>query len=287
MSKEKTISSIQPQVRRLAREWHLRFLVSLAALLVVMLISLIILILRNDIVSKKIDMMVNEFYDWCGTKGIVLEDIVISGRERTLKEDISKALNLSRGANMLKIDVYDIKQRLEELPWIAKASVKRCFYPNVLNIQITEKQVVAIWQVNEKFYPLDSNGNIIDADFKITEPILLIVGSKAPENFKQLISKLQEIDEEYLKRIKVANFISGRRWNLIMDDIRNGVTVKLPEDDVVGVWKKLIKLDKSKGIFKRKLTIIDLRLKNKVVVKLRKGASEEVPLLTDSKEHKL
>lgn len=287
MPKIKTISSNSPQVRRLAKEWPLRLTISLVALLFVLIISCTILILRNDVVGKKIDLLLNDFYDWCGTKGVVLEDIVISGRERTSKEDIIKILGLSRGANMLKIDVYDIKRHLEELPWVASASVQREFYPNVLNIEIKEKQVVAIWQVNEKFYPLDANGEVIKAEFKVTKPILLIVGAKAPENFKHLITELKEVDEEYLKRIKVANFISGRRWNLIMDDIRQGVTIKLPEEDVVDVWKKLIKLDKTRGIFKRKLTIIDLRLKDKVVVKLRKGASEEVPVLTSNKEHNL
>ena len=33
-------------------------------------------------------------------------------------------------------------------------------------------------------------------------------------------------------------------------------------------WKKLVKLDKTRGILKRKLTFIDLRLKNKVIVKI-------------------
>ena len=48
----------------------------------------------------------------------------------------------------------------------------------------------------------------------------------------------------------------------------NGITVKLPEEDVDTAWKKLVKLDKTRGILKRKLTFIDLRLKNKVIVKI-------------------
>ena len=48
-------------------------------------------------------------------------------------------------------------------------------------------------------------------------------------------------------------------------------TVKLPEENYAEAWKKLIKLEKTKGILKRKLTIIDLRLDGKVVVKLKKS----------------
>ena len=38
-------------------------------------------------------------------------------------------------------------------------------------------------------------------------------------------------------------------------------------------WKKLLNLDAVNGILKRKLTIIDLRLKGKVIVKLKKSHS--------------
>ena len=66
----------------------------------------------------------------------------------------------------------------------------------------------------------------------------------------------------------MARYVSKRRWDLIFDDVENGIIVKLPQENVEDAWKKLIKLDKTKGILKRKLTFIDLRLKNKVVVKI-------------------
>ena len=115
----------------------------------------------------------------------------------------------------------------------------------------------------------------------------MIVGAGAPENFKNLTEALKDEDANYISRVKVANYISGRRWNLILDDIRNGITIKLPEENIAQAWKKLAKLDKTKGIFKRKLTIIDLRLPDKIVVKLRKGNSAEVKNLTETVEHNL
>ena len=48
----------------------------------------------------------------------------------------------------------------------------------------------------------------------------------------------------------------------------------MPEENVAEAWKKLVKLDKTKGILKRKLTFIDLRLKNKVVVKINNDTVE-------------
>ena len=71
-----------------------------------------------------------------------------------------------------------------------------------------------------------------------------------------------------------------------MDDIENGITVKLPEENVEHAWKKLVKLDQTQGILKRKLTFIDLRLKNKVIVKLGKMTDEERQKLKENNEEK-
>ena len=55
----------------------------------------------------------------------------------------------------------------------------------------------------------------------------------------------------------------------------NGITVKLPAEDMDKAWKKLLKLNKTQGLLKRKLTIIDLRFANKVLVKPRRTSDEE------------
>ena len=71
-----------------------------------------------------------------------------------------------------------------------------------------------------------------------------------------------------------------------MDDIKEGITVKLPEEDIEDAWKKLLKLNETKGILKRKLTIIDLRLPHKIVVKLRKTRGEPPVKLNNKTERK-
>ena len=101
-----------------------------------------------------------------------------------------------------------------------------------------------------------------------------------------MLEAIKDDGDTYLQRIKVANFISQRRWNLILDDIKEGITVKLPEEDIEEAWKKLLKLNETKGILKRKLTIIDLRLPHKIVVKLRKTRGEPPVKLNNKTERK-
>ena len=284
---KKTEAKSAVNIIRPEKEWPWRLAGTLVVLGIIFMTAAAILTLKNDLISKRLNDLRDNFYEWGGKQGLVLEDVVISGREHTEKEDINQVLQLERGANMLKLNADDIKRRLETLPWVKEAEVRRSFFPNVLNISIRERKVKAIWQINEKFYPLDADGEVIKADYRISEPILLIVGAGAPENFKNLLVALKDGDKDYIGRVKVANFISGRRWNLILDDIRNGITIKLPEENIEAAWKKLVKLDETKGIFKRKLTIIDLRLPDKVVVKLRHGSGENALKLQKAAEHKL
>ena len=60
----------------------------------------------------------------------------------------------------------------------------------------------------------------------------------------------------------------------------------ISEDNIEQAWKKLIKLDQTQGLLKRKLTFIDLRLKNKVIVKLGKMTEEERQKLKENKKDK-
>ena len=158
-------------------------------------------------------------------------------------------------------------------------------FPNILHISLVERKVASIWQISEKFHPIDTEGNVINAPFRPSRPILLIVGEEAPEHINELLEIIKK-DNDIWPRVKVANFISKRRWNLILDDIENGVTVKLPEENVGHAWKKLVKLDRTQGILKRKLTFIDLRLKNKVIVKLGKMTDDERKKLKENNADK-
>lgn len=286
MTENTTNKNNENVVFKLEPEWVYRLFGNLVVLLFIVLVCGIILTLKNDLVNKRIEEVKESIFDFAGRQGLQLGDIIITGRQMTTQEEILDAVKLNRGDNMLKIDVFAIKKEVEKLPWVKSANVRRSFFPNVVKIDIQEKSVKAIWQINEKFYPLDEDGEVINADFRVKEPILLVVGEGAPENMNRLLKIIAQNDESYLSRIKVANFISQRRWNLILDDIHDGITIKLPEDNIDKVWKKLIKLDETKGILKRKLTIIDLRLPHKIVVKIRKTSGDASKLLKNALERR-
>lgn len=268
------------------KEFALRLVGNLIILGIIFLSAFVTLLLNTDMVEEKIASWQQNLYEFAAEQGLVLEDVVILGRDKTSKKDLLNALQLERGDNFLKIDIHELKSRVEALPWVKEAVIKRKFFPNVLEINLQERVVRSIWQINEKFHPIDEDGNVIDAQFTPKAPILLIVGEGAPQNINQLLKDIDS-NKKVLERVKVANYISNRRWNLVLDDIENGITIKLPEDNVEEAWKKLLKLDAVNGILKRKLTIIDLRLKGKITVKLKKTDGKAPVSLNKGKERRL
>lgn len=254
--------------------WPARLKLTLFMLLFITIIASCSIILKQKLIQSQIQKYYDYTIDFMGQHGFKLQDIIVSGRLRTTIDDINKILALHRQDNFLNINVMQIKRRLEELPWVRDVTVKRSFFPNILQIKIQEKEVLALWQLNQRFYPLDLDGYVIEAEYKPNQQILLVVGEDAPENILNLLNTIKKIDETYIPRLKVANYISKRRWNLTFDDINNGITVKLPSEDFASVLTKLINLDKTSAILKRKLTIIDLRLPDKMIVKMRKDSSK-------------
>ena len=267
------------------KEFGLRLFGNLAILSVIFLLTFITILFSTNLVANKINLVRDCFYEYVAKQGFILDDVIVTGREKTQKEDIAQIVSLKRGDNFLRINIQKIKKDLEQLPWVKRALVKRTFFPNVIQISLKERDVRSIWQLHDKFYPIDYDGKVIDATFEPKTPILLIVGEGAPENINSLLEDIGE-NKHILQRVKVANFVSGRRWNLILDDIKNGVTIKLPEENVKKAWKKLLKLDATNGILKRKLTILDLRLDDKVTVKLKRNSEDKPIQLRDIKERR-
>lgn len=270
----------------LPREWPFRLAGNLFLLGVIFMLASVIITIKTNLIGRKLTDLSTEFYNYSAGLGFKIDDIVITGRDKTAKQDILNALQLSRETNILNLDLRDLQQKVEQLPWVRHAVVKRRFFPNIIQIDIRERQVQSIWQLDHKFRPIDGEGNVIEADYTPDHPILLIVGEGAPENITALMKSITD-DQNIYERIKVANYISGRRWNIVLDDVENGITIKLPEKHIDEAWKKLLKLNTTQGLLKRKLTIIDLRFPNKVIVKLGKMTPEERKKLKDVKERRI
>lgn len=244
-----------------------RFCGNLVLLAFIFSVAVIIMTLKDNLIDKKIKNMTADVYRFSAEHGFQIDDIVIEGRYKTSVEELNEIINLNRKDSVLEVDLPELQEKIETLPWVKKAEVKRSYFPNVLYIYLEEKKVAALYQSGHQFFPLDENGKIIPTEFTPEKNYLVVVGKGAPEKLKELLEVTSSVPE-LNKRIVGAVLYAERRWNIIFDDLENGIVVKFAEENLERSWKKLIKINNKYGILKRKLTFIDLRYPDKVTVGL-------------------
>ena len=85
--------------------------------------------------------------------------------------------------------------------------------------------------------------------------------------FRSLLARYPQVNSV----TKAAIFIGERRWNL---RIRDGLDVRLPENDVGNALAALSKLDKDDHLFSRDIVAIDMRLPDRLTVQLSDDAAK-------------
>jgi cell division protein FtsQ len=71
--------------------------------------------------------------------------------------------------------------------------------------------------------------------------------------------------------VRASVLVGERRWNL---RLKNGIDVLLPESGAAAALERLVALDREKNLITRDILAIDLRLPDRVTVRLSDGAAQ-------------
>ncbi|WP_448191186.1 cell division protein FtsQ/DivIB [Azospirillum sp. sgz301742] len=200
--------------------------------------------------------------------GLAVQDVAVHGRTATEPEVVLKTLGVERGAPILDIDLTDAKARLEQLPWVASASIER-HLPDTLYVRLSERQPMAIWQHDRKFTVIDREGRpLADAaelarrGNRDVERLPQVIGANAPAQVQKLLAAFDRVPAVH-KRLKAATWVGDRRWDLTMD---NGVVVKLPEGGMLTALRQLADMDATGKVLDRDIVVVDLRQPDRMVL---------------------
>ncbi|WP_245410915.1 cell division protein FtsQ/DivIB [Microvirga flavescens] len=201
--------------------------------------------------------------------GLDLETVTISGISQIRENEVLAAAGLNGKKSLAFLNVNDVRERLEHVPLIKSASVRK-LYPNELAITLTEREPFAIWQLNGELFITSTDGTVIDLmqDARFAN-LPLVVGEMANTRTKEYLAIL-EAAGPIRGRIRAGTLVSGRRWTLKMD---NGLDVRLPETGAMEAVARLVKLDREQKILEKDVLAIDLRMPDRVVVRLTEEAA--------------
>jgi len=207
-----------------------------------------------------------------GEAGFGISEIHVAGNSREPAETILAALGMQPGDSIFGADLQAARARVMALDWIASADVMRR-YPDAIFVNVVEKRPFALWQSPDGVTLVERSGRVITSEnVENFSRLPKLAGAGAPQGAADVVDAVmahRAIDS----RIAVFEFVSQRRWNLILS---NGVVVKLPENG----WRKeldtlehLIVVD---GILERDVTEIDLRSPDRYFFVLRGGEKKDV-----------
>ena len=145
------------------------------------------------------------------------------------------------------------------------------FYPGNLQIDVTERSPFALWQEDGKVSVIADDGAVLESYVaKRFTTLPLVVGKGAETRARDFIALLDRYPQ-VRPLVRAAVFVGERRWNL---RLKNGLDIRLPEQDVGRALATLSKLDKEDKLFTRDITAVDARLPDRVTVRLSEDAAK-------------
>lgn len=194
--------------------------------------------------------------------GFRVNEILVTGRVRTPQEEILSRLEIRQGMPVFAVDVAAAQEQLRAIPWIESVQVARRL-PGSIVVRIEERTPAALWQHKKKMSVIDAKGNVLTADaLGDYADLPLVVGEGAQEVVRELQGFLAA-EPVLAAELEAAVRVGQRRWDL---RLKNGVTVRLPEENAELALRRLDALARQGGIFDKNVTVIDLRLDGRVVV---------------------
>jgi cell division protein FtsQ len=202
--------------------------------------------------------------------GFRITNAVINGRKQLSQDEVLAIGGVNGRSSLLFLDAALVRDNLKANPWIAEANVLK-LYPGQLQIDIVERSAFALWQQDRRLSVIAEDGAVLEpyVPRRFTS-LPLIVGRGAETRARDFLALLDRYPQ--VRSVTKAVILVGeRRWNLRLKD---GLDVRLPENDVGNALAALSKLDKEDRLFSRDIVAIDMRLPDRLTVRLSEDAGK-------------
>ena len=202
--------------------------------------------------------------------GMRITAIALSGQSQLTRADVLDLAGVTNDSSLLCLDPAAARGKLQGNPWISAATVLK-LYPGRLQVEIVERKPLALWQKDGAVSVIASDGTVLEPfnNERFAE-LPLVVGSgaeKQARDFLTLVARYPVVRDQ----VEASVLVAERRWNL---RLKNGIDVRLPELDAEQALQPLVNLDRDKKLLSRDIAAIDLRLPDRVTVRLNDAAAQ-------------
>jgi len=202
--------------------------------------------------------------------GFSVASIEIRGLSEADSTEISDRIDVTQTSSLLMMDAEKARARIAEIPWISDVTVKK-LYPNRIVVNLAERSPFALWQDDGKVKVVDRTGAVMSDVLETRNAGLpLVVGTGANGRVEEAVGLMNSAPSIRAK-FRAAVLVAERRWNLITVD---GIEILLPEEHPEAALARVAQLQETKKLLERDLVVVDMRVPDRLFVRLSDGAAD-------------
>jgi cell division protein FtsQ len=202
--------------------------------------------------------------------GFRITAVAVNGRRQLSQDEVLAIGGVNGRSSLLFLDAGVVRERLKANPWISEATVLK-LYPGQLRIDVVERSAFAIWQLDGRLSVISDDGAVLEPYVSrrfLSLPLVVGKGAQAhAREFLALLARYPRVNSV----TRAAVYVGERRWNLRLKD---GLDIKLPENDVGNALATLSTLDRDEHLFSRDIVAVDMRLPDRLTVQLSEDAAK-------------
>jgi cell division protein FtsQ len=188
--------------------------------------------------------------------GFVVGRVYSEGRTLADEKSLRNALEPYYGRPILSVDLDELNDRIENVPWVRSASISRQL-PDTLWVRLDEHRPIARWMDGNRQVVLVSDaGEVVrGANAARFRGLPLLFGKGAPGRAAELL-RLVAGEPALAARVTGARLVGERRWDVHLD---GRVEVRLPAAQPEAAWRRLAAEERASAVLGRAITAVDLR----------------------------
>ena len=198
--------------------------------------------------------------------------VEVAGGSAALRSEVERVVAVAPGASSLTMDVESIRQRVEALGPVKRASVQ--FDPQgTLRVAIVERIPVALFRKSSNDLVLIDEGGVEigPSGPRADHPDLPVILGEGAEAHVGEVLALIDAAPEIIPRLRALIRVGQRRWDMVLD---RDMLIKLPAEDAPEALSRIMALHYGEELLDRDLAVIDMRLPHRPAVRMKPEAAE-------------
>jgi cell division protein FtsQ len=219
------------------------------------------------------------------------DNIEMAGISNVTRSQVMEVMGGDIGRNIFFIPLDQRQKQLQQIPWVAAASVMR-FAPNRIKIQIHERMPVAFAQVGSKVMLIDASGVLMDLTNKKRLSFPVIIGMSANEPlstrsirmkmFNELVHELDSNGGHYSQDLSEVDLSDPEDVKVLTNDPAGEVLVHLGSGNFLSRFKIYVAHLREWRQQFDKLESVDLRYDQQIIVNPDLHGAARQPVLTQA-----